>query len=376
MGDQRNGGISWCDATWNPIRGCSRVSEACRFCYAERQAARFSGPGQPYDGLARMTPGGPRWTGEVRLVEEHLLDPLRWKRPRRIFVNSMSDLFHEKLSDHDIERVFGVMALAPQHTFQVLTKRSDRMRHWFNDPMPVETRELQVLRAAEHAGQKLWGVDGAPFVFDSRGSDPVNYPPAKRHPKVLANRRKWPGWPLPNVHLGVSVENQEAADERIPDLLQCPAAVRWISAEPLLGPINAWAFLKSDLRDESLRALGSPEPVEPGLDWVVVGGESGPGARPMHPGWARSLRDQCDTAGVPFFFKQWGDWAPRGIIGGGRQRGDEPGPEIFVDRAGRTEEVTEDDATIAGQLMRRVGKHAAGDELDGVRHQAFPGGQR
>ncbi len=130
MGDKSK--IEWTDATWNPIRGCSRVSEGCRNCYAERVAARFSGEGQPYQGLAVMTESGPRWTGEVRLIEEHLEDPLRWKKPRRIFVNSMSDLFHEKVKYEWIERIYEIMRAAHWHTFQVLTKRAERMRDFFS----------------------------------------------------------------------------------------------------------------------------------------------------------------------------------------------------------------------------------------------------
>ena len=378
MGDRTN--IEWTDATWNPVRGCSRVSEGCTRCYAERVAGRFSGPGLPYEGLAVMTDAGPRWTGKVALVPEHLEDPLRWKKPRRIFVNSMSDLFHESLSDEDIERVFGVMALATQHTFQVLTKRAERMASWFNDTRgSLETREIHVLRAAEHLGHKRWGAPDAPFVFDSRGNEPHLYMNASA--ERVRNRRRWPGWPLPNVWLGVSVEDQVRAEELVPELLATPAAVRFLSCEPVLGPLDLWAFFTSDLRDKSLAALKSGR--MPGVDWVIAGGESGPDARPMHPGWARSLRDQCAAAGVPYFFKQHGEWAPRGIVGGGRQRGDEAGRELYIEPTGTIHATDEDgmgepwtpeaSKKFDGwALIRRVGKKAAGRLLDGVTHDAFP----
>lgn len=271
--------------SWNPTRGCSRISPGCMNCYAERIAARFSGPGQPYEGLAEMTPSGPRWTGRVRLVEERLEDPLRWRKPRRIFVNSMSDLFHERLEDHDRDAIFAVMLLAQQHTFQVLTKRAGEMRAYVQDG--ARERIEDMLLSPGNAARRPW-----PRL---RGAMP---------------------WPLPNVWLGVSVEDQKRADERIPLLLQTPAAVRFISAEPLLGHISL----------DPLRYCG-------GLDWVIVGGESGPEARWMHRWWVRSLRDQCFSAGVSFYFKQWGEY---------------------------------------NEHQERVGKKAAGRDLDGRTWDEFP----
>lgn len=262
-------GIEWTDATWNPIRGCSRVSEGCRNCYAERVAARFSGPGQPYEGLVRISktldgvkPIG--WNGTVRFVDKHLADPLRWKKPRRVFVNSMSDLFHESLTNEQIAAVFGVMAAAPQHTFQVLTKRARRMREWFEW---VRCQRGQTARSV--CSQIASPLVKRPWDF------------------AMGDR----SWPLPNVWLGVSVENQAAA-ERIPELLATPAAVRWISAEPLIGPVNLAAS------SPNARSLAED------LDWVVAGCESGPGARPCDVEWLRYLRDQSKRAGVPFFLKQ------------------------------------------------------------------------
>lgn len=258
--------ISWTDATWNPVRGCTKVSAGCKNCYAETVAERWRGiKGHPFEqGF------------DLRLVPESLRKPLHWKAPRRIFVNSMSDLFHEEIPNEYIAAVFGVMAACPRHTFQVLTKRAARMRDWFewiarpdedgNYPLTVQVLERAL----------------ATFGIQAKAADI--------------------DWPLPNVHLGVSAENQPMADERIPLLLQCQAAVRWVSAEPLLGPIDMWAFIRSPLRDESLRALHSPD--MPGIDWVVVGGESGTRFREMEVAWATSIVDQCKATGVPVFVKQ------------------------------------------------------------------------
>lgn len=254
----QNTSIEWTDATWNPVRGCSRVSEGCRNCYAERQAARFvfqnvAGEGGelqkpgPFHGFVTHVNGHAAWTGKVELVEHHLLDPLKWKKPRRVFVNSMSDLFHEALPDEAIDRVFAVMAVATTHTFQVLTKRPKRMLEYIST-----TRMLN--------------VDG-----------------------TLA-----PPQILPNVWLGVSVEDQKTADERIPLLLQTPAAIRFVSYEPALGPV--------DFSAHKIPALFGPNK----LHWVIVGGESGPGSRPFDVAWARNTIAQCKAAGVACFVKQLG----------------------------------------------------------------------
>ena len=271
-------GIEWTDATWNPVRGCSRVSSGCQNCYAERVAARFAGP-QRKDGEVTDTPGPfagfathspPRWTGLVALVEEHLLDPLRWRKPRRIFVNSMSDLFHESLPDEAIDRVFAVMALAPRHTFQILTKRA--MRMWMYGTSHYGGAAS---RATSIAGEvsRLCEERGLPFQAVK--------------------------WPLPNVWLGVSCEDQARADERIPLLLQTPAAVRFVSAEPLLGPIELPPSSPCEYHRHDLDRCAR-------LDWVIVGGESGPGARPCDIAWVRSIVAQCNADGVAGFVKQLG----------------------------------------------------------------------
>ncbi len=260
-------GISWTDETWNPIRGCTPVSAGCTNCYAARQARRFSGPGKAYDGLTRMTASGPKWTGKIRLVPEVLDQPLRWRKPRRIFVNSMSDLFHEDVPSEFIAAVFGVMAGARQHTFQVLTKRPERMAQWFRW-VETDVREprWECLEKAEEL------IDREPQE-DSEST-----------------------WPLPNVWSGVSVEDQEAANERIPLLLQTPAAVRFLSCEPLLGPL--------DLDPRKWAPTDTCFQAPPKLDQVIVGGESGPGARPCDVRWIRSIVQQCREAKVACFVKQ------------------------------------------------------------------------
>ena len=243
-------GISWTDETWNPTTGCDKVSPGCglpRFegdgtggCYAMAMAKRLKAMGQ----AKYQNDGDPHTSGPgfgLTVHPDALTVPLRWRKPRRIFVNSMSDLFHEAVSDEYIDAVFGIMAQTPQHTYQVLTKRHGRMRSLLNSDM--------------------------------------------------FRRRFCFGWPLPNVHLGVSAEDQKWADIRIPALIGTPAAVRFVSAEPLLGPI-----------DVSLGHSGYWQ----SLSWVIAGGESGPGARPCEIDWLYSLRDQCADADVPFFCKQFG----------------------------------------------------------------------
>lgn len=284
MGDRT--GIEWTDATWNPIRGCTTVSEGCRNCYAMGVAARFSQPGQPYEGLARMTNRGPKWTGAIRKVDTHLALPLKWQRPRMVFVNSMSDLFHAGVPDEYIAAIIGVMAFAERHTFQVLTKRPQRMLDFLS-----RTTLASCLIAA--ARYKL--------------------PPRTVRDEAVEALVERVQWPLRNVWWGVSAEDQDTADERVPLLLQTPAAVRWVSAEPLLGPID-FHRLKLGPHGPYHDALSGSAGWR-SLDWIVVGGESGrlgTGVRPMHPDWPAAIQRDCARFGVPFFFKQWGNWAPPG----------------------------------------------------------------
>jgi protein gp37 len=277
-----NTSIEWTQRTWNPVRGCSVVSPGCVNCYAMKMAHRFSKPGMPFSGLTKQTAAGPQWSGVVRTIGEALLEPLAWRKPQRIFVNSMSDLFHEDVADTFLHEVFATMALAPQHTFQILTKRADRMRRWLSRPSAAE--------------------DVAVTVFKRSGG--------RLRDAERSTRQALAVWPLPNVWLGVSVEDQQRADERIPLLLETPAAVRFISAEPLLGPVDLLSIPRAGQFHDYLTGEYQCHDIEKRctnrLDWVIVGGESGPGARGCRVAWVRDIVAQCRAAGVPVFVKQLG----------------------------------------------------------------------
>lgn len=334
MGDKT--GIEWTDATWNPVTGCDKVSPGCDHCYAETFAERWRG-----------TEGHYFETGfDVQLRPDKLDLPLRWTKPRKVFVNSMSDLFHDKVPDEYIAEVFAIMACAYQHTFQLLTKRHGRMK--------------SLLSSAEFVAM----VDRESVAYD-------------RSP--LGHRAV--SWPLRNVWLGVSAEDQKRADLRVPALLDTPAAVRFVSGEPLLGPIELKQhWLHPVMREPSPEnhALGRRIGKAHGvgfIDWVIVGGESGPGARPMHPNWAQSLRDQCVAAGVPFLFKQWGEWRWT------READDFEFEQAHGDLYpnAKWETVSPDGVIIADNIprpgcatMQRVGKKRAGRELDGRTWDQYP----
>jgi protein gp37 len=293
--------IEWTDRTWNPVRGCSRVSPGCERCYAMGQAHRFSGVGKPYEGLTTIRRGKVDWSGVARFIPKELGAPLRWRKPQRIFVNSMSDLFHSSLTNEEIAAVFGVMAVARRHTFQVLTKRPERARDWFQW---LESHALARHRSVDVAVQEQ-----AYLLLRDR------FP---LHP-VKGTFKAFP-WPLTNLWLGVSIENQETADKRISLLLQTPAAVRFVSYEPALGPVTfADGWLGASTRcpdcglgvrvdeDGCCRTCGA-DAVRYGLDWVIIGGESGPGARPCALEWIERVVGQCRAAQVPCFVKQLGSY--------------------------------------------------------------------
>lgn len=333
--------IEWTDATWNPVTGCTRVSPGCENCYID-WAPPFRINDRHFrdaDGQRSHAIGS---TTGVLLHPDRLDQPLRWTKPRRVFVNSLSDLFHDDVPDEYIARVFAVMALAPRHTFQVLTKRHGRMRSLLSSGT-----------FGNLVADRLVGL-GAEYA-------------------ELPN-----GWPLPNVWLGVTVENQQYADFRIPALLDTPAAVRFLSCEPLLGRVTfrwaKWAPLINASHLDSLR----------GIDWVICGGESGKDARPMHPDWARTLRDECVEAGVPFFFKQWGEWAPHRLDGGehtnsllSRTRFQYDTIRFRPDGEQYTgADVGHPDTGYSAPgmaSMLRVGKRKAGRLLDGRTWDEYPG---
>lgn len=311
-----NSAIEWTDATWNPWTGCHKVSAGCKNCYMFRDKARY---GQDPNVV-------------VRSADKTFYAPLKWAEPKKIFTCSWSDFFIEE-SDPWRDEAFAIMALTPRHTYQVLTKRPDRMREWFHyrgtwpiltilESLPAEL--VQKILISAGGPESLHGIQ----------------------------------WPLPNVWLGVSVEDQNTADERIRLLLTTPATKRFLRIEPLLGPIDL-SNIKSQIGPNSFITQNAFDKVDslnkgypwPGIDWVIAGGESGPNARPTHPDWIRSIRDQCQDAGVPFFFKQWGEWAP---------------PSLTRDFT-RKFELFED-----GSLMYKVGKNAAGRLLDGREWNEMP----
>ena len=336
--------IEWAEATWNPLAGCSIVSPGCHNCYAMRTAHRLAAMGQEkYQGVTEKKNGRIVWTGDITLHHASLDVPLKKKKPTVWFVNSMSDLFHESVPFEFIYKVFAVMEKAHWHTFQVLTKRSKRMMEF------------------------LGGTSGAGL------SAP----------------------PLPNVWLGTSCEDQQRADERIPHLLNCPAAVRFVSAEPLLGELDLVPYLRGssyqcscgfhmtmkklvDEYETGYSCVECGESCRPGptIDLVITGGESGPKARPMHPAWPLSIRDQCVDANVSFFFKQWGEW---GLI---KHRRSNASHVIYCD--GR--HVPFDKESILAEERRsgkrhdrslphtifRVGKKKAGRLLDGRTWNELP----
>ncbi|MBN9568745.1 MAG: phage Gp37/Gp68 family protein [Alphaproteobacteria bacterium] len=361
--------IEWTDYSWNPIRAarlqreddrvstigklgwhCEHVSEGCRNCYAEVINRRL-GTGFAFKPSYRLRRAP---DVSVFLDKKMLLAPLRWKSPRRIFVCSMTDIGAPFVTDGMLDRIFAVMALCPQHTFMMLTKRPERLRAYIDnafDRVVLEmmfSRELYKLPTVKETCEKY----GLPFTQPQDGSD-------------------W--WPLRNVWLGMSCEDQSAANQRIPHLLATPASIRFLSCEPLLGPINlTQVTLKSEIKISghefthfnALTAIGKYGCGSAGqlLNWVIVGGESGPNARPMHPCWARTLRDQCAAAEVPFFFKQWGEWAPM-------PAGADESYEASRARGASDMAVMKPDLCV----VERIGKKRAGRLLDGVEHNAFPG---
>lgn len=340
--------IEWTEATWNPMVGCSKVSAGCKHCYAEVMARRLAAIpatagvyGQVVHGAEAAPSNRGRWNGRVVLNPSTLRAPLRRKRSTMYFVNSMSDLFHESVTDEMLDQVFGVMLAGWQHTYQVLTKRPERMREYMSGLQQNLKRRMAVVDVALDALGEGVQWDKALQAW-------------KNNDLHGAAGGLWHVW------LGTSVEDQAAYRERVPHLLATPAAVRFLSCEPLLGPVvfdlsptrmvrngepvhvdplrRQWCVV--DVRGNRRPVTRFPwgEEAAPGIDWVIVGGESGPGSRPMHPEWVRGIRDACLNAGVAFFFKQWGEWAP--------------GVE---------------------DVMYKVGKKVAGRVLDGAVWDEMPG---
>lgn len=290
--------IEWCEETWNPITGCTPISEGCQNCYAKRLSNRLKGR----CGYDKDNPFS------VTLHPDKLDQPLRWRKPRRVFVCSMGDLFHPKVKSQSIAEVFDIIAQAQNHTFLILTKRPRRMK------------------AVLEGFREIWECSCV-------------------------------GWPLPNLWLGVTAENQQRADERIPILLQIPAAKRFVSIEPMLGAVDLQSYVLGDTlcRCDGCMDLAKNAPEmwqAQRIDWVICGGETGPGARPMHPEWVRSLRDQCQASGTPFFFKSWGEYAWEENF---------PVPDIALKTVKKHVDIS-----------IKVGKKRAGRLLDGHEWSEYP----
>lgn len=355
-----NSKIEWTEATWNPLAGCAVLTPGCTNCYAMKMAARLEAMGQElYAGLTKPSKAGPVWTGVMRQASESvLLAPLRRKKPTTYFVNSMSDLFHEGVPDEAIDKVFAVMALCPQHTFQVLTKRAERMRSYLSRedlPNRLAWEVTAQLMNAWHPDWKSEEINGA---HRSRAIAAFSH------------------WPLENVWLGVSTERQKEADERIPLLLQTPATVRFISAEPLLGPLDVRPYLTGREDNGIAQTVGACTGWTPPLDWVITGGESGHDARPSHPDWFRQIRDACAAAGVAYFHKQNGEWAP-GECADGPPTRTEDGATWFNDKwlfERLTPRVSQETHHDDAPDVYRLGKKAAGRLLDGKTWDQMPGG--
>ena len=298
--------IEWCDETINPVIGCSKISAGCDHCFAEKMACRLSH--MDVEGYDEVINYAGKWNGRTAFIPSQLKKPMKWKKPRWIFVGSMTDMFHESVPFEWVHQVWDMMKACPQHTFLVLTKRPDRMAQLVNQIYRMERM-------------------GASMGF----------------------------WK--HVYLGVTAENQEQADIRIPVLLSIPASVRFVSVEPMLGTVSLRRKAADDREIVQATLMGQLDEysrsVQRGLDWIICGGESGPGARPMHPDWVRGLRDQCAAAGVPFFFKQWGE---------------------FIISAAADSKTAPMDAHEHNRHwpFYRVGKKKSGRLLDGVEHSAFP----
>ncbi len=329
--------IEWTDATWNPITGCFMVSPGCTNCYAMKLAGTRLQHHPSRAGLTRRSKGGSVWTGEVRFNEQWLTQPLTWTKPRMIFVCAHGDLFADGVPDEWIDQVFAVMALAPQHTFQVLTKRPERMQEYlYGDSARQRVAWCEAARVMnQHAAQ--WRYEGIH---------------GKHRSRVIEAGMSWP---LPNVWLGVSVEDQKRADERRDPMASLAADgwTTWVSYEPALGPVEwrGWEFLK----------------------WLVSGGESGADARPSHPDWHRAARDYSAANDIAFLFKQWGAWREPidgEIYNTGLGRTASP-PAFIVSHTG-TVHCFENPTIVDGKTMIMAGKKSAGRLLDGIEHNAFP----
>jgi protein gp37 len=337
--------IEWATKVWNPVTGCTPISAGCANCYAKRMANRLKGR-HGYDAADPF---------KVTIhTEDKFLEPLKWRKPSNVFVCSMGDLFHKDVPTLEIDKVFAIAAISPKHNFMFLTKRPDRMATYFDTPAK---------KLAERWEDVIYSMG------ISAGDDEIDTVASFLH------NRCGLGWPLKNIWLGVSVEDQKAADDRIHYLNEISAAVKFVSCEPLLSEIN---FEKS--LGESLKWHAGG--LKNCISWVISGGETGHNARPVHPDWVRSIKDQCEDNGVPFFFKGWGEFKPINIDLTGikpiRQKGnpftfwENIKGDIFELIDGDGEYLCAGDDHQLYQPIIKVGKKQSGDLLDGKQYHEFP----
>jgi len=325
--------IEWTDKTWNPVIGCSKISEGCENCYAEKMAFRLTNMlkntknhisneiNTSCIAYSSIIENG-KWNGKTALRKDKLQEPSKWKKPCKIFVCDMGDLFHESVPFQWIDKIFTVCACNPHHIFQLLTKRPERALKYFNWKEP------------DWANEGMREDDGVKIPF-----------------------KDWK-WPLDNVWIGVTVENQEQSEIRIPLLSKIPVRIKYISCEPLLGPIDLSEIIYEGQKIYPLKFI----------NWVIAGGESGPGSRPMHPDWVRSLQDQCEATNIPFFFKQWGEYRPFEKMSK---------PNFYIDSATNKINFIVDGKwldypLITNCMFLKIGKKKAGRLLDGIIYNEFP----
>lgn len=364
--------IEWTNESWNPIIGCDKISPGCKECYAEKMAGRLSNIGSTsyYINVVKhemqsdnpnfIEKGLPKWNGKTHFVKSALTKPLHWAKPQMIFVCSMGDLFHESVDIFTVAKIFAIMFLAKQHTFQVLTKRPERAKMYLRDKAFLD---IYWKYCNQLHNEFIKPLESELYNFSELMHE----------------------WPLSNVWFGTSTENQEQAEKRIPILLQIPAAIRFVSCEPLLGPIDLGDIAYNDIGGEShINSLYCDIPNEDDeqfngatLDWVIAGGESGPKAKPMHPNWIYSLLDQCTASKTPFFFKQWGEWKDGSnypkknniiVLNNGEYSNWDNDEWKKLSKKYSSDQWNKLDAKV----MSRVGKKKAGCLLDEKEYKQFP----
>lgn len=409
--------IEWADATINPLVGCSKISPACDHCYAERMAARMVHNPAVAQRFAGTVDAHGKWTGKINLFPSEMKKALRWRKAQRIFVGSMSDLFHDDVPDEFLDTVFAYMlashtlANCANHTFMLLTKRPDRMREY------LSAAPSALIERWAKAGDGWIILDNEDVLFSEFIFSHASWELSNHGPKYAPWAYTEHLFPLPNVWLGTTVEDQARADERVPELLATPGALHFVSCEPLLGPVDLYRWLLIGWQCQGCKGFfrGRHRQICPdcgregfwsgshdfdghgshglrGLGWVIDGGETGPGARPSHPNWFRSHRDQCAEAGVPYFFKSWGEWGTTRID----MSTGAPAWDVFHDFnhycCKAPTRMTKGDKLICPDghvpqygcaegksypmaIVSRVGKARSGRLLDGAEHNAIPAGR-